>query len=198
MSDEKRLPDYSEWLSLERLQAEDIQWTDPTLRTWPTFVEWIWKVRQFAPMESIIEFGCGTGLIPAHLPIIIGYVGVDSNPYCIAAAFARNQHCRTFYCLDVRTAELPKPPKRLACAFSFLKHFGLHEWDDILARVLSHGSWGLFSIPLGEQTLDDGVEYPHVWVDRARLESAVDAAGHVIVEIAPLPGGESMVVTQRK
>jgi SAM-dependent methyltransferase len=151
---------------------------------------------------AVVEFGCGTGWVPQGLPELVEYLGVDANAECITRARARNpgRH-RQFVVGDLRAfttaARVATYDSTLVCAFSVLKHFGLKEWDDVVAAVLRHGMRGLFSVPVGPETKDDGTEFPHVWVTRERLQEAVEGAGHVIVQTALLPWGETMVESVR-
>lgn len=185
------LPDYSTWLTPERLEIEERLW-EGGLRTWPTFVAAIERVQSAAAIRSVIEFGCGTGWVGAALPQL-AYTGVDANAGCIAAAQQRNPGAQ-FIRSDIRT--VVAPAKDLACAFSVLKHFGLLEWDAILGTILGHGVHGLFSMRVGSENTDDGTEFPHVQVTSARLESAVSAAGHAIQWTEALPWGEVMIATK--
>jgi len=185
--------DYSAWLTPERLAVEDQQWGDPRLATWPIFVGWIKHVAREVEIVSVLEYGCGTGWVPRHLPPDMHYVGVDANQYCLQLAMARNPG-RLFAFADVRAALALTFD--LACAFSFLKHFGLHEWDEVVAQVLRHGRYGLFTMPVGPETKDDGTEFPHVWVTEDRLRAAVNLAGHEVRHLARIQTGETMVVTR--
>jgi len=142
----------------------------------------------------VIEYGCGTGWVPQHLPVEMHYIGVDANLYCLQLALQRNPG-RMFVYADVRREMVLTFD--LACAFSFLKHFGLHEWDEVVAQVLRHGRYGLFTMPVGPETRDEGVDFPHVWVTEDRLRAAVNVAGHDVRHIEGIRTGEVMVVTRR-
>ena len=186
-------PDYSEWLTPERLEIEETLWADPRQCTWPIFSGWIKRVAGEVEIQSVIEFGCGTGWTPSHIPARIQYVGVDANLHCLIRAMQRNPG-RMFVHQDVRRPfELTFD---LTCAFSFLKHFGLHEWDKIVRLVLSRGRYGLFTMPVGEETKDDGVDFPHVWVTHQRLVEAVNLAGHEITHAESIRTGEAIFVTR--
>ncbi len=201
MSTPSRTPDYSTWLTPERLAHEEFLWSDPTLRTWPVFVEAIDRVRNAHGLYIVKEFGCGTGWVPQALPDTVKYLGVDANAGCIARAKLRNPgQQREFVLADLRAFSIAyyvgPYDSTLVCAFSVLKHFGLDEWGDVVCAVLRHGVRGLFSIPMGGETKDDGTEFPHVQVTREFLESNI--GDHVIVRTDPLPWGETMVETVRE
>ena len=194
--------DYSEWLTPARLAEEERAWGDPQRATWPHFVRAIQDVMLFgemqnAPIASMIEFGCGTGWVPAGLPPNVEYIGVDANPFCLELAHLKKPR-RRFVRADVRYALSNVllqaiAPVDLVCAFSFLKHFGLHEWDDVVHVVLQHGRWAAFSVPIADADRDEGAEFPHVWVTMARVEAALARTKHAIVGMNPLPWGETMV-----
>lgn len=188
------LPDYSQWLTPARLAAEEHQWADPELRTWPIFVNWVLHVLQDANVLSMIEFGCGTGWVPKALPADLQYVGVDANPHCLALAMEKNP-TRWFSRNDIRNPQALTFD--LACAFSVLKHFGLHEWDAVVKNVVSAGHVCLFSMPVGPEDKEDGAEFPHTWVTAAHLQDAVAAAGHMVVRLEPIATGEHMVMTAK-
>jgi SAM-dependent methyltransferase len=192
--------DYSAWLTPERLAYEEFLWTDPATATWPHFVRAL-EALNLGDAYSVVELGCGTGLVAANLPLYVHYLGVDANAECIARAERRCfQMSRAFVVADLRTAVMhPRglPAYDVTCAFSVLKHFGLHEWDATVAAVLRHAPRGVFSIPLGPADADDGTEFPHVRVTAARLLNAVAGAGHVVQRLEPLPWGETLVTTGR-
>lgn len=188
------LPSYAEWLTPSRLKVEEEKWADSELRTWPIFVNWINWVLQDKNVLSMIEFGCGTGWVAKAMPPDLNYVGVDANPHCLAMAMEKNPG-RWFARDDIRIKQLHTFD--LSCAFSVLKHFGLHEWDEVVGNVVGAGMVSLFSMPVGPEEKDDGTEFPHVWVTPAHLQEAVLAAGHIVVRLEPIATGEHMVLTAK-
>lgn len=182
-------PDYSAWLTPERLEVEELAWA--TCQYYRDFADAVMSTAARFGIASVVEFGCGTGWVPSLLPSYLTYTGIDANPGVIERAAVRNPQ-RVFQLGDIRTA-VP-PAAGLGCSFSVLKHFGLDEWDAIVARVL-YTDYGLFTMPVGLHTVDDGVEFPHVWVTEMRLRAAVKAAGHEIVELTPQRSGETLVLT---
>lgn len=186
------LPDYSQWLTPERVAQEEQTWADPALATWPYFVRGIKRICDRTAISSVIEFGCGTGWVAQGLPSQITYLGIDANSWCLERARQRCPH-RTFILADVRDAA--GGDADLVCAFSFLKHFGFGEWDAVVKKVLSRGRLGLFSIPLASEDWDAGIEFPHVWVSNERMTNAVQGAGHRVLVAHPLPWGEMLIET---
>ncbi len=134
---------------------------------------------------SILEIGCGSGILAAALPDDVSYLGVDRNPHFLEMARQRNKDAITqrrheYLCWDVRN--LDRPPRDLVMAWSFMKHFGLYEWEQILAKVLSFGQYGAFSMQIADRDHDDGVDYHHVCVRQERVYAAVKAAGHEVLQ----------------
>lgn len=191
-------PDYSQWLTGGRLLQEEKLWGDPEHATWPHFVRGIEQAQRVTRVDSIIEFGCGTGWVPLALPLELEYVGVDASEECIALAQQKNPG-RRFDVLDIRQTPAifdVEEPFDVSCAFSFLKHFELSEWDNVLALVVQAGWWSVFTVPLADHDYDDGVEFPHVHVTEERLRRAVEVAGREISAMELLPWGETMVWTK--
>lgn len=188
-------PDYSTWLTPGRLAVEEKLWIDPELRTWPIFVNWLNHILQDKDLISVIEFGCGIGLVPEHLPDDVHYLGVDQNPDCILRAMQRNP-TRWFQLNDIRAGQ--RLTFDVVCAFSVLKHFGLHEWDEVLGKILAaSASMALFTVFVTETDQDNGTEFHHVGVSRTHLEAAILQAGHAIVSADQIATGELMIVTRK-
>lgn len=189
-------PDYSKWLTPERLAEEDRLWESDYTRTWPDFIRAIERVTTWTNVRMMIEFGCGTGWVAKHISLDWFYLGVDANADCIAKAKERNpDRQNSFLCGDIRRIKLPRQKLDLSCAFSVMKHFALEEWDEVLATVLVPGRWGLFSIPIADTCFDDGTEFPHVHITEERILQAVKDADRQVYSIDPLPWGEVMVTT---
>jgi len=132
-------------------------------------------------VRSVIEFGCGSGLLAHSLPSGIDYLGVDKAPLLLDKARKRNPTMR-FVCCDVRNVQ--EKPRDLSLAFSFLKHFALSEWEQILGIILRHGQHAAFNVQIADQDIDNGVNgFPHVFVTRERLDKAVHTNGHKVKEI---------------
>jgi hypothetical protein len=134
-------------------------------------------------VESVVEFGCGVGLVAKGMPCHVRYVGVEKNEYFWGKARVRNDtRAHQFWHDDIRLISCFAFEPDLSCAFFFLKNFGLHEWDQILAKLLSHGRFGCFDMQIAERDHDNGTEFHHVYLTGDHLERAVAAAGHRIVD----------------
>ena len=137
-------------------------------------------------IHRVIEVGCGSGLIPTELPSDILYLGVDKNPTFMEYARQKNAPTRLFEFEDVRNLgpdwlrEKDYTPD-LALSFAFLKHFGLHEWDDILKTILSLAPRAVFDVQVSDYDFDNGIDFHHVTVSRERLDRVIKKAGHKCV-----------------
>jgi len=153
--------------------------------------------------KSVVELGCGSGWIARELPAGVRYVGFDKNPTFLGWAKGKNRPDRTFVYRDVREIS-PAWLKEnhgefdLACCFAFLKHFGLHECDDVLMLLLSLAPRAVFDIQITDRDIDNGTDFHHVFVTKQRLEQVVAAGGHRIVNRnvaweGPFPQGRMQV-----
>lgn len=134
-------------------------------------------------VKTVLDFGCGSGLLAVELLRVLPtvyYAGVDKNDYFLGQARARVEHHNrcTFAKGDVRDNTRGSD---LVMAWAFFKHFGLHEWDELVAKAIAAGNHAAFSVQFLDHDLDDGTEYHHVFVTRERFLRALDAAGHEIV-----------------
>lgn len=187
-----KMPDYSAWLTPERLAETEIAWSKIDRTD-------ICKAIMEHKPGNIIEFCCGTGWIPAGLPPGMGYVGLDSNLGCINNAKRKNPE-RAFEVIDIRDFDVGFV-RDMALALSCLKHFVLVEWDEIYGKVLRAGRKTLTSIYLGPEDVDEpGYGFPHTMVTHERMERVVEANGHRIVKIFTLPplctAKEPLVLTE--
>lgn len=172
-------PDYSEFLTPERLAATEKEWAKMDRS------KLIAAIMEHKP-KSAIEFCCGTGWIPRDLPPDVEYIGIDANRGCIAYAQEKNP-TRAFAVSDVRTYRWVYPHD-MALAFSCLKHFDLAEWDGVYGKVLRAGRKTLTSIYMHKRDkMDAGHGFPHTAVTRERIESVIEANGHRLVKIFVLP-----------
>lgn len=183
--------DYSVWLTPERLAVEEKLWAETAI--YVRYAAELMRVVAEERCKSVIEIGCGTGWVPTLLPARLDYVGVDANDGCLALA-ARKNPKRPFMLGDVRSLDWPAGDA--VCSFAVLKHFGLSEWSDVLAKVLSFGRVGLFTMNVGPTDVDDFEQgFPHTWITRETLVSAIESAGHRLVSAQLMDTDETMVRT---
>jgi SAM-dependent methyltransferase len=180
-------PDYSEYLTPPHLVDEEVLWGE--VKQYELYAALANKVIEANNLSSALEIGCGTGWVPTQLPEAVKYVGIDKNESCIQIARDKNPGVtRRFQRADIR--ELVSEPADVVLCFAVLKHFELAEWDAITTRVLQCGRFACFTLPVlarGE-SVDDGTEYPHVWISEAQLARVLSAAGHDVVESGNLAG----------
>jgi len=153
--------------------------------------------------RTILEIGCGAGLIPAHLNPQLTYSAVDANIHCVREACSRNPTL-SISLEDIR--DFSHPPVDLVCSFAVLKHFSLLEVSTIFAKMSSFGRYFLFTVQLSDVDIDDGTEgYPHIWIEESSLKGMLLLAGHEIVwrrtrwegESHDTMGREDYVLTRR-
>lgn len=173
------LPDESSRYSAALADNEDANWV--LARAWERPLAFL--LPRLFPNDIItcVEFGCGSGLLAAHLPADLSYLGVDKCDHFLKKARNRceNMGGRAFRCFDVRNFD-PKEHADLSCAWSFMKHFALREWDAVLAKVLQAGRFAAFDCQVAARAFDDGVAFPHVFVTERKVLSAVAAAGYEV------------------
>jgi SAM-dependent methyltransferase len=170
------LPDYAQWLSPERLAENDPLWQSDGF--YIGYADEVNKLCAEKGLSRVLEIGCGTGFVPQLLNKGIAYTGLDANAGCIRLSKERNPGMK-FVLGDIRYTFLGHYD--LVCSFAMLKHFALGEWPVIVKRVLKHGSYGLFTMPVGAYDLEDGVQFWHLWVTEKTLDETVRAAGHKIL-----------------
>lgn len=181
------LPDISAYYERPgRAAQEEVVWVlDAAYRRQAAFVAERMKADG---LRTVLELGCGSGLFAAQLRRLlpaVKYVGVDT---CLAflKMAARRAPELSFFEGDLRRTSVPQPwaelPADVVCCWRTLKHFGLHEWDAVLAHVLSLGRFAAFDMQTLPADLDDGRDYHHVFVTREHLYRAVAAAGHAVID----------------
>ncbi len=188
-----RLPDYSAFLTPEQLEVEDALWL--SCGYYPLYAD---LVRQhLRDGRSVVEFGCGTGLVQTKLPEDLLYVGIDANLLCVERARTRIVGPRRVFVQgDVR--HVPVAEVDLTCAFAFLKHFALFEWRAVAANVMRPGRRTVFTIPVVPEEYEDGSAYPHARVTQDTIAEAAALAGHRVCQVTWLSEvGESAVFTER-
>lgn len=177
-----RLPDESCRYSPEVATDEAVAWITAGAHRRP--LAFLLPRLEAHGVQSVFEYGYGSGLLASALPAGLLYVGVDA---CAAlkqkaeSLCAGREKCR-FFVGDVRKFPFPDDtPYDLSMAWSFMKHFALDEWDQILAKVLSAGRFGAFDAQVAPRDFDDGTRFPHAFVTAERVRAAVGAAGHEVV-----------------
>jgi SAM-dependent methyltransferase len=194
--------DISEYYVGDLAVAEESAWNESKeyLRN-VTFVQdaldWFW-------VSSVVEVGCGSGLIPTQLHESVKYLGIDRNDVFLGWARDKNNPTRTFVNRDVRQVS-PEWLKQhhgdfaVSTCFAFLKHFGLHEFDDLLVGLMRLAPYSVFEVQQFDSDVDTGTDFHHVFVTEERLNRCVRKAGHRILSQAEvwrgsIPDGEAHVL----
>lgn len=192
-----KLPDFSAYLTPERLAHEEIEWAKTRFyeRNAAALIEMEPRI--------LLEVGCGTGWIPWEIRrrgYNCSYFGVDGNAGCLNLAHIKNPGL-PFIFADLRAMLPGKGGFDTICAFAVLKHFGLHEWHEIFARFLSAAPRALFTMGISDRTHDDGEEYHHTWLTAEDLAAAVRQCDHRItrreVSCEGDKGNEELIWTTR-
>jgi SAM-dependent methyltransferase len=138
-----------------------------------------------AGQAGVLEVGCRSGLLARTLAILepgLHYVGYEASGKLLAMARERGGDLKVpvdFFPL----ADLPPPggngtPAPVVVAFCHLKHVGLDDWDSALAGLLARaGLFAAFDYQQLGADLDDGTEFPHVYVTESRVQTALEVAG---------------------
>jgi SAM-dependent methyltransferase len=192
------LPDYSEYLRVPaNLENEEREWA--LHKAYERNANTLLHFANLNDCRSVLELGCGTGWIPYVLGGRLGYRGIDANEYCLQLCHNKNPG-ELFAKADIRTLDW-RFRADVVCCFAVLKHFGLHEWDEVAASVIERGRHSLFTVQIADEDFDDGTEYPHSWITMERLERVVSEAGHSIttaeVWATAEKGNEYLVWTTR-
>lgn len=162
--------DYSEYLKKPgMLEFIENSWTTECSDIHDSYARVVNDAIKKYGIKSIIEIGCGTGEVARRIKGKVKYTGVDSNADCIM--LAKSKSLKKFFVDDIRT--LDRDQHDLVCAFSILKHFGLHEWDAIFKKICSFGKYVIFNMPIAGHTHDDGTEFHHVWMQLDELYAAM-------------------------
>lgn len=176
-------PDYSLYLTPEQLQIEETHWATQAL--YKQYAALVQKLN-LAPEARLLEVGCGTGWVPTQLPASLQYLGLDNNAGCLELARAKNPE-RRFVQYDIREFARCQIPFDAVVSFAVLKHFGLHEWDQLVGYILRLAPQAAFTLPvykvdaLPMDAFDNGTDFPHVWIRQDRVERVVEQAGHRLV-----------------
>jgi len=171
--------DFSEFLKREgRVAAEERGWVRVADR--PIGYKFAASVVKsyLEGAGSVVEFCCGSGNIPTELPKDVAYTGLDASSDLLELARKKNEPEREFVLTDIRETD---PTADIACCFQALKHFGFHEWGEILKRVLHAAPTAVFSMNIADDFIDNGIHYHHTWIPLHDLEEYVESGGHRIV-----------------
>ncbi len=167
--------DYSEWLKQgDNLAKEDEAWLRDHTQPREEVAKIVRDTLDEWNLHSVLEFGCGTGWLGNA--ICAQYTGVDRNPECVAIADERRRNPQAVYFKGDIREWVPQDLAvvDLVVSFSFLKHFGLHEWESVFQKFLSFGEFAIFTLQTTDgEDEEDGTEYHHVWIGPKTLKEAL-------------------------
>ena len=178
-------PDISEYYRRrDRVEVEEKAWCKTKL--YERHAASVNRVIELSGAKTVLEVACGSAWLPTLLPPSVAYTGVDKLDMFLEFAQKKNPGSnRTFYCGDMREL-LPKLGTfDLVCSFATLKHFGLHEWNEIAGLLLSKAPLSVLEITVSTSDYNNGKDFHHVFVSPARVRAVVQAAGHEIVAVTP-------------
>jgi SAM-dependent methyltransferase len=197
---------YDEWLAKDnRLKDTEECWAKMD-RT--ELIEAIMKHRP----ETVVEFCCGTGWIPFHLPLQVDYLGIDKNEGCIELSRKRNPDgWRVFRHDDLLTLHKCKYMAKdskvevfydMALAFSCLKHFTLEDLDLVYGKLLQACKKTLTTVYLRPEDVEETHHpYIHTAITMQHMERVIEENGHKLVQVFTLPPlntmKEPLVLTER-
>ncbi len=202
--------DISEYYKGDLAVAEENAWN--ATKEYKRNLAQVERVIKERGVKRIVEVGCGSGLIPVELPREVRYLGIDKNPTFLEYAKKKNDpSCRTFVYEDVRNLSPEWMKKKgfapfdLVMSFAFFKHFGLHELDDVMNKVISLAPVAVFEVQTASQSFDNGTQFHHNFITTNRLHRVIGEAGHkflydVVVYDGDIPEGRMqarIIVTEK-
>lgn len=210
------MPDYSEYLTPERLAIEDESWgrTRHYARNGQAVVD---VIERFGTECRIVEFGAGTGWLARFVlknagQFVSRYWAVDKNADEVRVASSKLDRYKqgiTVEC-DVRDWEPTASQPEITCAFAFLKHFSRDEWESVLRKMLKCASrFSLFELNVshvGEYLdtgpVEDGVrQFPCLSVPNDEALRIVADEGFRVIERTVMASGpqgwETLFIVER-
>lgn len=140
-----------------RLGYRDTHWGDWTgldtpdqLPRYRVIADWH---QTYAPTASVLDLGCGQGLVRRYLSPAIPYTGIDLQPAAIAEAQRAFPEDR-FFCADIRHRACPD-------------RFGLILFNEVLYYQPSVASALALIQSYRDALTDDGLVLTSIWIDPA-------------------------------
>lgn len=167
-------------------QQADIDWLLDG--TYQKVAKWLSPLMEKHEIRSVVEFGCGSGLLAGTFPLTVRYLGLDASAELLQLAKARSgSHLiREFGIYNVQAQVHPEialpEPHGLVVFWSLLKHLPLDDWDYLVGLLLGCGTFAAFNVQLFDKDLDNGTDWPHVFVTEEHLQRVLKAADFKILE----------------
>lgn len=131
---------------------------------------------------SVLEVGCGSGCLAQH--ITNKYLGFDQSEKLLRLARAKNPD-KKFVTGNIR--EIPANwHSDHVCAFGFMKHFSLSEWDEIFGKLAAVALKTLtIETPIRDEEWEDVEhDFPHVFVSEARVWRDAELCGFKVLRVS--------------
>lgn len=174
----------------------------------PAFLARVVEVACLGPGDSVLDVGCGTGVLLPHLLDRVGEKGrvyaLDISPLMLERARAR---CPRAVCLCAPAEAIPLPAGscRAVVCYSAFPHFpdqgrALAE----MARVLAPGGRVVVAHAESRQAINDlhrrlgGPVAHHLLPDEATMGRLVARAGLRVISFSDGPGGYLLVAGHRE
>jgi hypothetical protein len=170
----KKFADISEYYTGDLAVHEENEWIKVGHKH---FLDFVNPIIEAYEIMKVVEYGCATGHVAFGMPPHIDYVGVDRNNWFLEKARERCQE-RIFMNCDIRDTKFTGYD--LSMAWGFIKHFGLHEIDEIIDIVISSARYSVLGMQFlaHPADLDDGTAYHHSWISEERFAGVIDRAGY--------------------
>jgi hypothetical protein len=171
----KKLSDYTFWVNDNVEQTEKDWLENPTGHRE--------QYETIADLEgAITEVGCGSGQLATYIKN--PYQGMDQSIELLKIAQHKNPS-KAFALVNIRKLDVARCKVDNVCAFGFMKHFSLAEWDSIFARLATMAVKTLtVETPLAETDWEEmGYDFPHVFVTDTRVRANATRNGFKVVRV---------------
>lgn len=172
----RKLADYTFWVD-ENVQQTEKDWLEnPVLHR-----EQYETIKDL--VGSVVEVGCGSGCLAQYVQN--KYTGLDQSEKLLNLARDKNPG-KVFAQVNIRRINPETYKSDNVCAFGFMKHFALKEWDSIFGR-LAHMAAKTLTIetPLNDIEWEElGYDFPHVFVTDARVRKNAAENGFRVVSVS--------------
>ena len=197
---------YGEWLDghSQRLLDQEINKESDSMQEFRSCV-----TQELLKKEdsTILEIGCGTGVLPTTIPLIgsINYLGVTDS--CTEFNMAvKKCPMAQFLLMDMRGIDRIKMDADIVCSKDIIKNFPQKEMDNLIKAFLLKGNIGIFTVPVGKVKAKECRDYlteehfHHSWISIKQLKWAIERAGHRLVTPTKdiIEGRDNLIITRRK
>lgn len=145
----------------------------------------------------VLEVGCGSGCLAAYVKN--PYTGLDQSDKLLDLARAKNPS-KVFALVNIRRVVPDTYKTENVCAFGFMKHFSLKEWDSIFDRLAAMAVKTLtIETPLSDTLWEElGYDFPHTFVTDSHVRRAAARNGFEVVRVTENSANEHTFRMERK